>query len=258
MTHRVRHVVAILVIAITAALLLAALPGSVATAATGPKACKVHNATQKIGRNTLQRAVWAANAGDTLIVRGTCVGTTIIKKDLTIGWVELPRSGTPTLRSNSKLPTLVVDSGVTGLEIKPGLRVQGTVVVDDVRAWKRSVAAASGSVTPASVRKERACSIRNRRSGDRFGRMQRAVVAASPADSLVFTGKCWGGTTIDKSLTIRGLRIQASSIECGPKKCSKPTVTDTGVPVITDVTVESGVEGVTLTRLALPKGFAVE
>lgn len=60
-----------------------------ATLATGDRAaaapsCVVSNARTGVGSQTLQGAVAAAQAGDALVVKGTCVGTTTIDKSLTL------------------------------------------------------------------------------------------------------------------------------------------------------------------------------
>ena len=64
--------------------------------ATQP-ACAVTNARAHKTFSTLQEAVNAAEAGNKLTVRGTCVGDTAIAKDLTIVGQASSGSGTPTL-----------------------------------------------------------------------------------------------------------------------------------------------------------------
>ena len=93
MQRRGGRLIRALAIAAAAAMLVSALPASLATAATGEAACKVHNLNKGINRDTLQRAVWDADAGDALLVQGVCRGTTLIRKELDIsylGWAGAP------------------------------------------------------------------------------------------------------------------------------------------------------------------------
>ncbi len=76
-----------------AATLLAASPASAAS----PTACRVRNLETGITKASLQKAVFRARPGDRLTVKGTCKGTTTIRKDLTIRGIHRPVSGRPTL-----------------------------------------------------------------------------------------------------------------------------------------------------------------
>lgn len=259
------------------ALLLTATPAGVATAATGPRACKVLNLDQGIGRGSLQRAVWAAEPGDRLVVQGTCVGTTLIRKDLTIAWQEVGSitacdaqgrcrtvgrgSGTPVVRGSRGGPAIVVDPRVEGFRIVPGLRIQGGIVVEPIRDWKRGLAPATvrAAVQPAAEATGlRSCSVSNQRTDERYDQLQQAVDQAVGGDSLLFRGKCSGRTVIDKPISITGFRIAISSITCGRHGCTEPVADDSGVPIVSSVTVRAGVEGVSLRRLTVPRGFVVE
>jgi len=280
MSYRLQRVVSVLLTALTVALLLGALPGS-AVAASNAKTCKVTNVTQGISRDSLQRAVWAARAGDTLLVAGTCTGTTLIKKDLTIAWLEiggiecdaagrcrdLGQSGQATLRSGTWRPALVVDPSVKHLHIAPGLRIRRGIVVDQISNWKRHTTVApaswrsstpSGTVRVAGATRMRKCAVTNTDTGAAFGRMQKALDAAAAGDHLRFRGRCGGLTTVDKPVHIEGFRVQTSSIECTRKGCSRPVVADSGAPILARVRVLAGLDDVTLKRLTVPKGFSVE
>jgi peptidoglycan/xylan/chitin deacetylase (PgdA/CDA1 family) len=78
-----------------------------------PTACRVHNVDSGITEPSLKRAVRAASAGDRLTVRGTCVGTTRIGRDLTISGVRIEASGPPTLDGIGTGPVLTVKPGST-------------------------------------------------------------------------------------------------------------------------------------------------
>jgi predicted outer membrane repeat protein len=81
-------------------------------AAKQPK-CLVVNARSGQGYGTLQEAVAAATAGDTLQVKGTCYGTTTIAKNLTIVGKSGYGSGQATLDGAKSGSVVTVEPGVT-------------------------------------------------------------------------------------------------------------------------------------------------
>jgi hypothetical protein len=85
-----------------AAALLAAAPA----AAASPTACRVKNLDTGVTKPTLQKAHNAAKAGHRLTVRGTCVGTTTLRKSLTVTGITTATSGKPIL--DAKLNGTVV------------------------------------------------------------------------------------------------------------------------------------------------------
>ncbi len=275
MHHRLSNVGRVLAIAAVTAMVLAALPGSVATAATNPKACRVFNFEDGTAHRSLQRAVWAADPGDTLTVRGTCVGTTLVRKDLRIDWTRSSSydsktgrvfdTGRPRLRSGSWRPALVVDPSVDDFSIRPGLVVKRGVVIDDIEAWKGDAkpvpvawrgTISTGSAVAASP-PLRACYVQNLDSGVDFRRIQNAVAAASPGDRLTLRGKCVGATRFDKSLHITGVRLAISAIRCTRTGCTVVSKADSGPPAIGAVSVDPSVDELTFKRLTLPGGFSV-
>jgi len=258
-----------------AALLLSALPGTVAAAEpVGARVCKVFNVDQGIGRNTLQRAVWAAEAGDTLIVRGSCVGTTFIAKDdLTIGNARasvractragrcrMRDSGPPTLKGGGTRPAIVVHPDASGLDVRPGLLISGGVRVDEVgrpRGSNQPAGAKSGRSVPDSGLSR--CHVSNRSLGHTYSSMQGAVDAATAGDSLLFRGKCHGRTVFDKDLQVTGHRVATSSIVCDRHgRCSRPQKDDSGPARLGSVVVKDGVEGLSLRKLGFRGGLIVE
>jgi PA domain len=64
--------------------LAAAMLGIGSTASAAPASCEVDNSTTFATYTSLQAAIDAATAGNTLEVKGTCVGTYIVTKNLTI------------------------------------------------------------------------------------------------------------------------------------------------------------------------------
>ena len=62
--------------------------------------------------------------------------------------------------------------------------------------------------TSASAAKSATCTVTNTDSGRTFPRLQQAVDAAKPGAHLVVKGTCLGGTFIDKSLAIRGVKTR--------------------------------------------------
>jgi hypothetical protein len=106
----------------TAALALAIgmLAILVPTAAAKPPPCTVSNTDTDQDYGSLQAAVSAAGAGDTLQVNGYCVGVTTVAKDITIEGV----GGTPTLDGGRAGTVLHITDGTTtidGLKITNGV-----------------------------------------------------------------------------------------------------------------------------------------
>jgi hypothetical protein len=112
---------------IVAALALAAgiLAILVPTAVGGPPSCAVSNARNHKDYKSLQAAVDAAKAGDTLEVKGTCVGNTSVDKKVTLkGVTNKAFPGTPTLDGGGAGTVLHVTNGTTtvdGLKITNGV-----------------------------------------------------------------------------------------------------------------------------------------
>ncbi len=257
-----RRMAQALTVALVTALLLSALSVAAVTAAS-PTRCKVWNTDKQIGRNTLQRAVWAASPGDHLVVRGTCVGITFIRKDIHISGIRIMAaagdarvrdSGPATLRSGSKRPTLVVDPAVTDLSIERGLTLRGGFIIGNIREWRSAVSGAA----PASSMVE--CRIPGRDGG---GNLQEAVSAASPGQRLGFIGTCVGQTRIDTALHIFGARFVASSFGCDKHGCWGPVRTDTGPPRIRSdgrgaaIQVASDVDDLTIRAAAIRGGITI-
>lgn len=257
-------------VAAAAAMLAAALPASV-TAAAGNDACRVYNVDKQIGRNTLQRAVWDADSGDRLILYGTCVGTTVVRKDLTIGWAEASStplakgqaasSGKPSIKSGSWRPALVIAPGVDDFRVLPGLPVIGGIVIGDVKGWMgaaKPVPAAWKSAAPAFIATRarpslRACHVRND-SGAQYLRSQAAVRGASPGDQLSLRGACGGATYIRQDLTVAGWRIAISAQTLGSRRASRK---DSGPPALTRVIVDDDVDRLVLKRVRVTNGFGI-
>ena len=74
-----------------------------------------------------------------------------------------------------------------------------------------ALALVAASAAPAvSAASRPTCLVSNQRTGVGAGSLQAAVNAAAPGDTLTVKGTCFGGTTIGKSLTIKGLSSRAS------------------------------------------------
>jgi putative cofactor-binding repeat protein len=120
--HRLFAVIATIGLVVSAwaltAPLAAARPAALpATLTAGRPTCLVTNPSGRGGYRTLQAAVDAASAGDTLKVKGTCVGTTTISKNLIVDGQANPAFGAPTL-----------DGGGSG----PVVTVRATVAINDL------------------------------------------------------------------------------------------------------------------------------
>lgn len=83
-------------------------------AAGEPPSCAISNARNHKGYDALQAAVAAAKAGDTLEIKGTCVGSTSIDRDITLeGVVNKPFPGPPTLDAAGNGRVLNLTAGKT-------------------------------------------------------------------------------------------------------------------------------------------------
>jgi hypothetical protein len=100
-----------LLVGVAVAMLLA-LPASVA-AAPPSTACVVSAKGTHATFASVQAALDASAAGVTLLVRGTCVGTTIVSKEATIKAVSDDRPGGVVLDGAFAGPVLTVGAGVT-------------------------------------------------------------------------------------------------------------------------------------------------
>jgi hypothetical protein len=94
----------------------------------GPPSCAISNARTHKGYDALQAAVDAAKAGDTLEIKGTCVGSTSVGRDITLdGVVNKAFPETPTLDGNQSGRVLNITAGkatIRGLAITNG-RTEG-------------------------------------------------------------------------------------------------------------------------------------
>lgn len=103
-------------------------------AQAAPPQCQVTNTTTEVEFDNLQLAVDAATAGDTLKVKGNCVGSTIIAKDLTLEGKSNPAFGTATLNGGDTPNTgiLTINSGnvtIEGLTITGGNSPIGSAIL---------------------------------------------------------------------------------------------------------------------------------
>jgi predicted outer membrane repeat protein len=101
---------------ITAALGLAAgmLVVLAPTAVGAQPSCAVSNTRNHKGYSSLQDAVAAAKAGDTLEVKGSCVGNTTLDRDVTLSGVSNKAfPGAPTLDGNQTGRVLTINGGTT-------------------------------------------------------------------------------------------------------------------------------------------------
>ena len=76
----------------------------------------------------LQAAVDAASSGDRLTVRGTCVGKTVIDRDLVLVGIRTATSGKPTLSGVGKVRVVETDKGVR-VKLRGLVLMRGGVVI---------------------------------------------------------------------------------------------------------------------------------
>jgi hypothetical protein len=93
--------------------------------AGGPPSCAISNARTHKDYSSLQSAVDAVKAGDTLEVKGNCVGNTSVDKNITLkGITNKPFPGPPTLDGGMTGTVLQITNGTTtvdGLKITNGV-----------------------------------------------------------------------------------------------------------------------------------------
>ncbi len=93
---------------------LAALALTTTVASGTISTCQITDkAIKKSSYGSLAAAVAAASAGDTLLIRGTCRGTTEIGKSLTLIGQQPSGYSAPTLRGQQLGSVLTIDSGIS-------------------------------------------------------------------------------------------------------------------------------------------------
>jgi hypothetical protein len=86
-------------------------------AVAGQPSCAVSNTRNHKGFSSLQQAVDVAKAGDTLEVKGTCVGSTTVDRDITLqGITNKAFPEAPTLDGNAEGTVLSINGGTTTLK----------------------------------------------------------------------------------------------------------------------------------------------
>jgi predicted outer membrane repeat protein len=138
--------------------LLIANPGLEGASSAGPPQCLVSNERTKDGARSLQAAINAAASGDTLIIKGTCFGTSLIggaegsitDKDLTLQGVSNKQFGVATLDGAGASDPVLAAASFEGTHVVindltithgggVGLSVQGSATLT------RTIVSANGS-----------------------------------------------------------------------------------------------------------------
>jgi hypothetical protein len=104
-----------------AAFILGVIASSVAfiapAAADSQPGCAISNTRTHKGYSALQQAIDAAKAGDTLEIKGTCVGNTSIDRDITLrGVTNKAFPGTVTLDGGKQGTVLTINGGTTTVQ----------------------------------------------------------------------------------------------------------------------------------------------
>jgi hypothetical protein len=144
-------------------------------------ACRVRNARSGAIKGNLQAAVRAARAGDRLVLRGTCRGTTTIGKQLSVRGTQNKRSRTPTLAGMGRGPVLTVRPGakvaVTGITVRGGAADRAAGILNRGRLTLKDVVvrgnkareAAGGIANKGQLELRGKTSVRGNRSGGHAG-----------------------------------------------------------------------------------------
>src|SRR5512133_2454019 len=152
------HTGRFLALALTLGLLsVASVQGA---SAAGRPSCLVSNERTGLGARSLQAAIDAAVSGDTLVIKGTCYGTSLIggeegsitDKDLTLRGVANNQFGTPTLDGQaSSDPVLTISSyfgntvSISDLTIRNGSS-EGVFLSDSQLTLTRSTVSGNGGL----------------------------------------------------------------------------------------------------------------
>ncbi len=180
---RERALTLLMALGLVAATLAISAP---AMGASAPS-CAVSNARTHEGYSSLQAATAAAEAGDTLEVKGTCVGNTTVGKDLGIkGVTNKAFPGPPTLDGGGTGTVLQITNGTTtidGLTITNGASLLNGVF--QVGATATNYVSIGGSILPPTSGTEDYVFVGRACNGDKLLKKPRGKVA------LIIRGACF-------------------------------------------------------------------
>jgi hypothetical protein len=168
-------------------LVAATLAISAPAMGASPPSCAVSNTRTHEGHSSLQAAVAAAEAGDTLEVKGTCVGNTTVGKDLGIkGVTNNAFPGPPTLGGGGTGTVLQITNGTTtidGLTISDGASLLNGVF--QVGPSAVDYVSIGGSILPSTSGTEDYVFVGRACNGDKLLKKPRGKVA------LIIRGTCF-------------------------------------------------------------------
>jgi hypothetical protein len=164
-----------ILIATAVALALLVTLGAASATAASPTACRVQNTDSGKDYQTPQAAVDAARKGDRLTVRGTCIGGTVIDRNLVIEGINTTTLGKATLSGAGKVRVVETEKGVR-------VKLRGLVIMRGGVVIKGSLLRLDGYNGHV-----RGTGILNR------GRM---ILRDILVTRNGLRGACWGGTTV--------------------------------------------------------------
>lgn len=130
---------------------VALLPLVPTSQAAGHPQCLVSNERSGLGARSLQNGIDEASFGDTLVVKGTCVGISTITKDLNLRGVSNPAFGRATLDGDGLGSVLTISGSFTvaisSLTITNGSSQEGGGVLN----WYGTVTLVGSTVTANSA-----------------------------------------------------------------------------------------------------------
>ncbi len=140
---RVRALTVVAALGLVAGMLVIFTPAAVSAAPS----CAVSNARTHKDYSSLQTAVDAAKAGDTLEVKGTCVGNTSVGKTVTLkGVTNKAFPGTPTLDGGGTGTVVHITNGTTTID---GLTITNGVA--DVESVEGNPCCVGGGIAVSGV-----------------------------------------------------------------------------------------------------------
>jgi predicted outer membrane repeat protein len=177
--------------------------------AAGRPACLVSNERTKSGTTSLQEAIDAAAPGDTLTVKGTCVGNFVVSKTLALEGVSNKAFGLPTLDGGGAgvvlgvggpvagfdvtVDNLTIRNGLSGIDVQLARVALSRTTVRDQVGCGITGFAAFASLTDSAVRGNGGCGT--------AGRMSISLLRTSVTDNGGFgVGFTRGGGSITDSV----------------------------------------------------------
>jgi len=196
-------------------------------------ACRVRNRETGVVKGNLAAAVRVAHAGQHLVLRGTCRGTTWISKALTVKGTRTKRSGLPTLAGMDHGPVITIAPGVpvrlVGITVRGGAagRAAGILnrgrltLLDVVVRGNKARGTGGGIVNLGRLELFGATSIRGNRAADHAGGvMNRGTLVLGDHASITRNVASGRGGGLDDNGVLIGVTCGGNIRNNSPDDCA--------------------------------------